>query len=324
MRVLVTGGAGYIGSVVVRELLKQKHEVFVIDDLSNGHRKALPTGRGWKTNRWRWRNRKEDADGYFRDMSIHTLGMSYYTEWPDTEIEVVVHLAASASVAESVEHPIAYWRFNVYETMCLLESMKHTLKCNKLVFASTWQAANPMNPYASTKRACEMMIQDSGIPAHILRLSNVAGAAHGCGEDHNPETHLIPSVLRAARDGTTAPIYGTKWGTRDGTCVRDYIHVEDVAKAIVRCVEGEVVVKRPMTLKSGMSYSVKEVINACVRITGKAIVTGDCSPRSGDTQDVFDDTVRFTLPWVPLTLEDMIRSQWEWMRSHPNGYNDRI
>jgi UDP-glucose 4-epimerase len=323
MRTLVTGGAGYIGSIVAKQLLSAGHEVAVLDDLSRGHAGALPAG-------------AEHA----RVSLLDRAGL----EQQLAGIDAVLHFAALALVAESVEHPERYWHNNVGGTRNLLDAMRAN-GVGRLVFSSTCatygepetvpiredEPTAPVNAYGASKLAVDLMIRDEcrayGLAAASLRYFNVAGASGELGEDHEPETHLIPLVLQAAA-GTRAHIkvYGTDYPTRDGTAVRDYIHIEDLGEAhllaLDKLVAGE---HRIYNLGTGEGYTVREVIEAARRVTGREIPTRDEGRRAGDPPELVaaNERAREELGWAPRRgLEEMIADAWAWLQAHPGGYGD--
>ncbi len=323
MRILVTGGAGYIGSVVAKQLLAAGHEVVVLDDLSRGHAAAVPAGAA-------------HAGVSLLDPAALSARLA--------GIDGVMHFAALALVAESVEHPERYWRSNVVGTLCLLEAMRAN-GVGRLVFSSTCatygepenvpisedEPTAPVNSYGASKLAVDLMIRDEcrahGLGAASLRYFNVAGASGELGEHHEPETHLIPLVLQAAaglRDHIT--VFGTDYPTRDGTAVRDYIHVEDLGEAHMLALDalrpGE---HRVFNLGTGDGYTVREVIDAARRVTGREIPTRDEGRRPGDPPELVaaNGRAREELGWAPRRgLDEMIADAWAWQQAHPRGYDD--
>ena len=323
MRILVTGGAGYIGSVVAKQLLGAGHEVVVLDDLSRGHAGALPGGA---------------AHANVSLLDPAALGEQL------AGIDGVLHFAALALVEESVEHPERYWRNNVVGTLNLLDAMR-AAGVGRLVFSSTCatygepetvpisedEPAAPVNSYGASKLAVDLMIRDecraSGLAAASLRYFNVAGASGELGEDHEPETHLIPLVLQAAagvRDHIK--VFGTDYPTRDGTAVRDYIHVEDLGEAHLLALDAlERGRHRIYNLGTGDGYTVREVIEAARRVTGREIAVREEGRRPGDPPELVaaNARAREELGWAPLRgLDEMIADAWEWHRAHPRGYRD--
>jgi UDP-glucose 4-epimerase len=322
VKLLVTGGAGYIGSIVAHQLLEAGHEVVVLDDLSRGHRQAVPAGaRLIETNLLDERATNSAlADGF----------------------DGVLHFAALALVAESVAHPERYHRGNTVGTLNLLDAMREH-GVSRLVFSSTCAVygepdaipmredipAAPVNAYGNSKLAVDRMIGDEcrahGLGAASLRYFNVAGASGPLGEDHEPETHLIPLVLRAAA-GTAdhVKVFGTDYPTRDGTAVRDYIHVEDLAHAHVLALDAVKPGRHDIfNLGTGDGYSVREVIEAARRVTGEPIPARDEGRRPGDPAALVAaaDRIRDELGWEPRKgLEEMIADAWTWFQAHPRGY----
>jgi UDP-glucose 4-epimerase len=324
VKLLGTGGAGYIGSVVAHQLLEEGHEVVVLDNLSKGHEKALPEGvrfiRGDLLDAERIRDSL--AEGF----------------------DGVLHFAALSLVSESVEQPERYYRNNVCGTLNLLEAMREA-RVERLVFSSTaavygepeevpipeTSPTAPTNPYGGSKLAVDHMIravaETRNVAATSLRYFNVAGASGRFGEDHNPETHLIPLVLQAAAGvQDSVKIFGTDYPTRDGTAVRDYIHVEDLGRAHLLALEaarpGE---HRIYYLGNGAGFSVREAIETARRVTGRPIEAIESPRRSGDPAVLVasSDRIRAELGWKPEKPElgAMISDAWEWMRAHPNGYD---
>jgi UDP-glucose 4-epimerase len=324
MRLLVTGGAGYIGSVVAAQLLDAGHEVVVLDDLSRGHASAVPEGA--------------------THVELSLLDEPALGRALAAGFDGVLHFAAVALVAESVAHPERYWRNNVVGTLNLLDAMRsHGIK--RLVFSSTAatygdpqtmpmredEPTDPVNPYGDSKLAVDRMLanecQGNGLGAASLRYFNVAGARGPLGEDHHPETHLIPLVLQAAAGRRShISVYGTDYDTRDGTAVRDYIHVEDLGDAHLLALDairpGE---HRIYNLGTGTGYTVREVIDAARRVTGHEIPAHEEPRRAGDPPQLVAaaDRAREELGWRPRrSLDDMIADAWAWHQAHPDGYGD--
>jgi UDP-glucose 4-epimerase len=325
VKLLVTGGAGYIGSVVASQLVEAGHETVVLDNLSKGHEPAVPEGARLVEG--------DLLDGGFVE---ETLAEGF---------DGVLHFAALSLVGESMEEPERYYRNNVCGTLNLLEGMREA-GVPRLVFSSTAAVYGepeevpipetaptvPTNPYGASKLAVDGLIwavaRARGLAATSLRYFNVAGSsADGrFGEDHHPETHLIPLVLQAAA-GTRASvkIFGTDYPTRDGTAVRDYIHVEDLGRAHLLALEaaqpGE---HRVYNLGNGAGFSVLEVVEAARRVTGRRIDAEEAPRRAGDPPALVASSgrIREELGWKPEKpeLEAMISDAWTWMRSHPDGY----
>ena len=324
MRLLVTGGAGYIGSIVAKQLLDGGHAVTVLDNLERGHRAAISPGAELVV-----------ADLQDRD-AVHAA--------LTPEFDGVLHFAALALVSESVEHPERYYGTNVGGTLNLLEAMV-AAGVKRLVFSSTCAVygepdevpisetavPRPVNAYGASKLAVDLMIRAFcrayGIGAVSLRYFNVAGASGELGEDHDPETHLIPNILRAAL-GRTAEVnvYGTDYSTRDGTAVRDYIHVEDLAIAHLMALEGiRTGEHRVFNLGNGDGFSVREVIEAAGKVTGTQVLAREAPRRPGDPPMLVaaSDRIRAELGWAPTkTLEQMIADAWAFAQAHPNGYSE--
>ena len=323
MKLLVTGGAGYIGSVVAHQLLQEGHETVILDNLTKGHEGAVPEG-------CRFVGGDLLDPGWVRDALAEGF-------------DGVLHFAALSLVAESVEQPERYYRNNVCGTLNLLEAMRDT-GGPRLVFSSTAAVYGepeevpipetsptlPTNPYGASKLAVDRMIGAvagaRGLAATSLRYFNVAGASGRYGEDHHPETHLIPLVLQAAA-GThdSVKIFGTDYPTRDGTPVRDYIHVEDLGRAHLLALEAaEEGEHRVYNLGNGAGFSVREVIEAARRVTGRPIEAVESPRRSGDPAVLVasSDKIEAELGWKPERsgLEAMISDAWEWMQAHPSGY----
>jgi UDP-glucose 4-epimerase len=323
VKLLVTGGAGYVGSVVAHQLIEAGHETVVLDNLVKGHEKAVPEGA---------RFLKGDLldPGWTRDVLSEGF-------------DGVLHFAALSLVGESVEQPERYYRNNVLGTLNLLEAMRD-VGVPRLVFSSTAAVygepeeapipetahASPTNPYGASKLAVDRMIgavaSARGLAATSLRYFNVAGASARFGEYHHPETHLIPLVLQAAA-GTreSVQVFGSDYPTRDGTAVRDYIHVEDLGRAHLLALEaarpGE---HRVYNLGNGAGFSVREVVEAARAVTGRSINAVEAPRRAGDPAVLVasSDRIRTELGWKPEKpeLEAMISDAWDWMQAHPNGY----
>jgi UDP-glucose 4-epimerase len=324
MRILVTGGAGYIGSVVTEELLRDGHAVVVYDNLSKGHRQAIAAG-------------AEFVQAELTDNE--TLGQAIAKH----QIEGVVHMAADSLVGESVGNPAKYYQNNLVAGLCLLDAMR-AAAVRHIVFSSTAATYgepeqqpieetapnNPTNPYGASKLAFEHALRwyDNayGLRYATLRYFNAAGASEQCGESHDPETHLIPIALQAAAGARAyVEIYGDNYPTPDGTCVRDYIHVVDLARAHILALGALDQGSRVYNLGcGGAGYSVREVIQAARRITGREIPERVGPRRDGDpaTLVASAEKIRRELGWNPARqdLEVIIESAWRWMLAHPNGY----
>ena len=322
MKLLVTGGAGYIGSIIAQQLLEAGHEVVVLDNLSRGHRAAVPEGA-----------RLLEVDLLDEPATRAALADGY---------DGVMHFAALALVAESVAHPERYHRGNHVGALNLLDAMRDA-GVRRLVFSSTCAVygepesvpmredipAAPVNAYGNSKLAIDRMIADEcrahGLAAASLRYFNVAGAHGDLGEDHEPETHLIPLVLRAAAGVSDhVKVFGTDYPTRDGTAVRDYIHVEDLGRAHAIALEAAQPGRHAIyNLGTGDGYTVKEVVDTARRVTGREIRAIEEPRRPGDPPELVasSDRIRDELGWEPeKTLEDMIADAWAWHQAHPDGY----
>ena len=325
MKLLVTGGAGYIGSIVATHLLEADHEVVVLDNLRQGHRQAVPA----------------EAKLVVADL----LDREVLEAAVDDGFDAVLHFAALALVGESGTNPERYYRTNVTGTLNLLEAM-HAADVGRLVFSSTCavygqpeevpisEAAptRPENPYGRSKLAVDWMIGDfcqaHGLGAVSLRYFNVAGASHGLGEDHAPETHLIPNILRAALGANPdVKIFGTDYPTRDGTAIRDYIHIDDLADAHLRALEGTRAGEhRIFNLGNGNGFSVREVIEATQRVTGVEVNAREAERRPGDPPMLVAaaDKIRSELGWKPQKpeLEAMVGDAWAFAQERPDGYSE--
>ena len=327
MRLLVLGGAGYIGSHTALELIKKGHEVIVVDNLVTGYEKAVP----------------DKAVFYQGDIrNLEFLDNLFKTE----KIDAVIHFAAYSLVGESVTNPLKYYDNNLYGTKVLLEAMIKN-NVNKIVFSSTAATYGepenipilesdrtcPTNPYGETKLAMEEMFhwasKAHGLNYVSLRYFNACGAdATGqIGEAHNPESHLIPLVLQVPNGKReSVSIYGTDYDTPDGTCIRDYIHVTDLAQAHILAVEylargGESDI---FNLGNGVGYSVREVIETARSVTGHPIPATEVPRRAGDPARLVasGEKAKKVLGWEPeiKKLDDIIASAWKWHKAHPNGY----
>jgi UDP-glucose 4-epimerase len=326
MNVLVTGGAGYIGSVVVEELMRDGHEVTVYDNLAKGHRQAVSPG----------------AEFVHADL-LDRANLKAALE--DRKIEAVIHMAADSLVGESVEHPSKYYQNNVVAGLSLLDVMREA-DVRRIVFSSTaavygepikqpieeTDPTAPGNPYGEAKLAFERALhwyeRAYGLRYVSLRYFNAAGATEKRGECHHPETHLIPLVLQvAAGRRSDVQIFGDDYPTRDGTCVRDYIHVVDLARAHILALD---VIKQRSGIYNlgcgGDGYTVKEVVECARAITGRDIPVSIGPRRAGDPALLVasSNLIKAELGWSPQLqdLESIIRSAWSWLEKHPNGYED--
>ena len=317
MRLLVTGGAGYIGGVVTLHLLRAGHRVTVLDDLSTGHADAVPAG-------------AEFVQGSIEADAAAVLAAEQY--------DGVLHFAAKALVGESVEHPERYWRTNVAGTFALLEAMRANA-VPRLVFSSTAATygepeqvpiletapTRPTNPYGASKLAVDMMITSEatahGLGAVSLRYFNVAGASGTQGERHTVETHIIPIALQVVSGKRPAfGIYGADYPTPDGTCIRDYVHVDDLADAHLLALDaaagGE---HKIFNLGSGAGFSVLDVVEAVRRVTGHPVPTEVAPRRAGDPAVLVASSARIRdeLGWVPRrpTVDEMVADAWAFEQS---------
>lgn len=326
MRYLVVGGAGYIGSVVARHLAEAGHHVVVLDNLSKGHEWALPSGVPL---------RRVDL--------LDPVGVS---EVVAEGFDAVLHFAALSLVGESVDQPVKYFRTNIGGTLNVLDAMRQA-GVKRLVFSSTAAvygepesvpideaaATRPTNPYGASKLAVDQAVgyeaAASGLGAVSLRYFNVAGASGRQGELHDPETHLIPSVLKVALGEQEAVrIFGTDYPTPDGTAIRDYIHVDDLARAHLLAVEATTEgTHRIFNLGNGAGFSVREVVDTARLVTGCQIPAVEGARRSGDPAVLVASSgrIRSDLGWVPdkPALEDMVSDAWHWMRTRPDGGRSR-
>lgn len=328
MAVLVTGGAGYIGSHTVAELIDAKEEVVVVDNLSQGHRQALLGGKLYV--------------GDIRDADFME------TVFKENDIESVIHFAAYSLVGESMQNPAKYYDNNVYGTQRLLEIMKK-YGTKRIVFSSTAATygepqtvpieetapTQPTNTYGETKLSMEKMMKwfdaAHGIKYVALRYFNAAGAHHSgrIGEDHSPETHLVPLILQVPLGKREhVSIFGDDYPTEDGTCIRDYLHVSDLADAHLLALEslrsgGESSV---YNLGSGKGFSVKEMIDVARKVTGHPIPAVLEPRRAGDPAVLIASSAKAKreLNWSPRrdNLEEIVESAWNWHRQHPDGFTE--
>ena len=330
MKILITGGAGYVGSVSAKAFLAAGHEVVVLDDLTTGHRSAVPAGATLRA-------------GSYSDQGALTRLLG--TE----QIEAILHCAARSLVGESVVDPAKYYRDNVAGGVALLEAAR-AVGVGRIVFSSTAAVygvpdatpipedapLRPINPYGETKRTFEGALQwygkAYGLRSVSLRYFNVAGATRTLGEVHDPETHLIPSVLLAAEGRLELAIFGDDYPTPDGTCLRDYIHVADLADAHLRAIEATAPddkrTDEPLVcnLGNGGGFSIREVLAAAEAAVGRPIPFTVGPRRAGDPPILVARATRAAevLGWRPTrpTLAEIVGSAWAWRRSHPGGYAD--
>jgi len=334
MRVLVTGGAGYVGSVSVEALVDAGHDVVVLDDLSTGHRDAVVAG-------------ARLVEGSYADRrSLAALLAA-------TPVDAVLHCAARSLVGESIAEPALYYRENVAGGVTLLEALREA-GVRRVVFSSTAAvygepveipiredaALAPVNPYGETKRTFEGALRwyagAYGFRSVSLRYFNVAGASGRNGEVHDPETHLIPNVLRAVEGRGEVTVFGTDYPTPDGTCLRDYIHVLDLARAHLLALEatapgdgrtsgpGGGATALALNLGNGGGYSVREIVAAVEVATGAPVPHRAGPRRAGDPPVLVADATRAgeVLGWMPRhrDLVEIVASAWTWRRAHPDGY----
>ena len=325
--IFVTGGAGYIGSHVVKALLKRGHCPIVFDNLQTGHREAVKGALFIRGDL----NDQAGMKEVFRSHSI----------------ESAMHFAADCLVGESVKNPLKYFNNNVKNGIQLIEIMTY-FGINKIVFSSSAAVygeptevpiqenhpCHPTNPYGETKWILERVLHtldQTGKMAYVsLRYFNAAGAdpSGELGEDHSEETHLIPIGLLAAMSGKPVSIFGKDYDTPDGTCIRDYIHVADLAQAHILALERLEAggASGIYNLGNGNGYSVTDVINSIKRVTGKKVLTVDSPRRPGDPARLVasSEKIKAELGWNPEYpgLERIIETAWEWHRNHPEGYND--
>jgi len=328
MAILVLGGAGYIGSHTALELVKSGRDVVIADSLVTGYKKAIP-------------EKARFYQGDIRDFEF--LDNLFQQE----KIDAVIHFAAYSLVGESVANPLKYYGNNLYGTKILLEAMVKN-NIDKIVFSSTAATYGepenipvlesdrtcPTNPYGETKLAVEKMFkwvaEAHGLRYVSLRYFNACGADENgiIGEAHNPESHLIPIILQVPNGKReTISIYGTDYDTPDGTCIRDYIHVTDLAQAHILAVKylyngGKSDI---FNLGNGVGYSVREVIETARKVTGRPIPVTETSRRAGDPARLvaLSEKAKRILGWKPVhnCLEEIIASAWNWHKKHPNGYD---
>ena len=326
MRILVSGGAGYVGSHTARLLDRAGHDVWIYDSLITGHRQAALA------------DRLIVGELGDRDQLIAVLR--------EYRIEAVFHFAAFALVGESVSHPDRYYQNNVVCTLNLLEAMR-AVNVKRIIFSSTTatygvpdqipiteaERQEPINPYGFTKLVIERALQDYATAYEFafaaLRYFNAAGASPDgdIGEDHTPESHLIPIVLQVAlgqRDAIT--IFGNDYPTPDGTCIRDYVHVDDLGQAHIQALEqlepGKGIA---LNLGTGQGTSVREIVEACRRITGHAIPENLGARRPGDPPELVANSsqAQTVLKWKPkyTKIDEIVATAWNWHKSHPHGYD---
>jgi UDP-glucose 4-epimerase len=325
MRILVTGGAGYIGSVTAAHLLERGHSVEILDNLVTGHRAALP------------------AAAPFHEGDL--LDEAFLQRVFRDPFDAVIHFAAFSLVPESADVPVRYWRNNVAGTCALLAyvarggARRFVLSSSAAVYGEPGldpipeeAPTTPINPYGRTKLAMEWALADAsrahGLAAVALRYFNAAGAWKGLGEDHEPETHLIPRLLRSLFDPTLRfAIYGDDYPTRDGTCVRDYIHVRDLATAHAAAVEwAEAPGFSAINLGTGHGWSVREIVDAAAQVTGRTLEP-PVEPRRGGDPARLVASVGRARSWLGWRAErsdpaTVLADAWRWHSTHSSGYPD--
>jgi UDP-glucose 4-epimerase len=322
MKILVTGGAGYIGSAAAEALLHAGHEVTVYDSLVTGYRAAVPSGTKFMQ----------------ADLSDSAALAKTFA---DTKFDAVMHFAAFIEAGESMKDPAKFLHNNLINSLLLIEAaakagvMRFVLSSTAAVYQSSDAPLSedaplgPTNTYGFTKLAIEQSLdwynKIHGLCFAALRYFNAAGALPGRGEAHEPESHLIPRVLKVALGQGEVHVFGTDYPTPDGTCIRDYIHLADLVSAHLLALAAlDKRNKMIYNLGNGKGYSVKEVIETARSVTGKKIPAVEHPRREGDSARLVasSDKIRRELGWVPQhpALQEIIRSAWEWHQSHPNGY----
>jgi UDP-glucose 4-epimerase len=328
MKILVSGAAGYIGSVVTEQLVKEGHNVVALDNLTNGHREAVSPGALFVNVDLA---DLEKLDGIFRKH----------------DIEAVIHLAAESQVAESGKEPNKYFHANLLCSIHLLDKMMK-YHVDKLIFSSTaaiygspesvpiteTQAiVPPLNTYGESKLMLERILHRygsaNGLRYIALRFFNASGASVAHGEDHKPESHLIPNILKVASgQKDKLDLYGSDYPTIDGTCVRDYIHVSDIARAHIAALDklGDGKVNKAYNLGTRNGFSVQQVVDAARFVTGKNIPTVKHSRRHGDPAILVADfsLAQSELGWKPeyTEIDAIVETAWKWQRGHPHGYRN--
>jgi UDP-glucose 4-epimerase len=328
MKILVTGGAGYIGSHMVTELLRKKHSVTVFDNLSGGHKKAIP----------------DEAPIYIGDT---TDSASLYQLLSKHKFDAVLHFAGVISMGESVQNPGKYFRINTFGALTLFEALvKHNIK--KVIFSSTAgvygnpihipipedDPKNPTNPYGESKLMVEKILEwydlSFGLKFVSLRYFNAAGASlDGTnGEDHREETHIIPIAIKAALKGKTFIINGSDYPTKDGTAIRDYIHVVDLVDAHILALEylSKVSESAIYNVGTGFGHSNKEVVEIVKKVTKVDFKVKYGPRRPGDANELIAQPIKIKkdLGWQPRysDLETIVKTAYNWHKNHPNGFND--
>ena len=323
-KIFLTGGSGYIGSVVVRDLLAKGYGVIIFDNIERGHKENVP-------------NDVKPIRGDLRNESDIMEAMK--AEKPDA----VIHFAAYALVGESMADPMMYFENNVKGGINLLKAMQ-TVGCNRIIFSSTCASYGepkelpieetmpqcPTNPYGQSKLMFEQMaiwlMNNKGFQPTFLRYFNAAGAAYGMVEDHDPETHIIPNVLKVALGKKPeVMIFGDDYPTRDGTCIRDYVHLKDLSSAHILALETGAT--GAFNLGTGNGISVKEIVDACRKVTGHPIPVKMCPRRPGDPPALYasGNKARQILGWKPMysDVETIVKDAWEAHQKFPNGYGEK-
>jgi UDP-glucose 4-epimerase len=327
MRILVAGGAGYIGSNMTAMLAAEEHQPIIYDNFSKGHKAAIAGC--------------EFVKGDLADFDLLIATLKKY------KIEAVMHFAAFIEAGESFHHPLKYYHNNVSNTQVLLSAME-TAGVQKFVFSSTAAVygipeklsitedspTKPINPYGETKLAVERMCHHQAKAGKLhyvaLRYFNACGAGHNCtlGEDHRPESHLIPLTIFAAMGKSeSVKIYGTDYPTHDGTCIRDYIHIEDLCRAHLLALNKlDKEAKMTYNLGNGKGYSVREVIDTVKKVSGTDFKVVEAQRRPGDSPVLICDSTKAKneLGWQTkwTNLEKIVESAWKWHSEHPAGYTD--
>ena len=328
MNILVTGGAGYIGSITVEQLVVENHKVVVVDNLNEGHRNAMV----------------KEAKFYYGDFGNKKLLNEIFS---NCSIDVVFHFAADASVPLSMSNPSQFYNNNVVNNICLLDAMLR-FDCKKMIFSSSAaifgepefipitedHPAKPINPYGDTKLIFEHILnwyhQAYGISFNAFRYFNAAGASKKLGEDHRHESHIIPLLIKSIIDKDNQinfKVFGNDYPTKDGTCVRDYIHVIDIAKAHILGLENlKINPNSKYNLGNSKGFTNLEIINAVEKVSGEKVNYAFEGRRIGDPAILVasSDLAKKELGWEPkyTYIDDIIKTAWDWHRRHPNGYND--